>query len=292
MACAALEIGDGSLMIPLRPGNTARRLGCAGGIILAAFAAVSWSATGFGDWRDTISRQAGTFPMLRPAKLHYAFGWSGFTAAEADATFGRSESGKCKLDLKARTVGFVRSLWKMDTTASSNCSQTTLRPLKLTQTESYAKKTLTTSVDFSPEGATQLRVRTPADRSSPRPKAFGFPDLHDLNSALLFIRSQPLAQADSMNLCVYPASAPYLATVTVLGREKIKVAGRKWEAIKADLKLVAVKDDLTLKPHAKFKKATAWLSDDRDRLLLKVEAEVFVGSVWAELQNFEFPGGG
>lgn len=276
-------------MIPLRHSTKARRLGFAGGIFLAAFAAAAWSAAGFGDWRDTISRQRGAFPNLRPAKLHYEFGWSGFTAAEADATFGQSETGHCKLDLKAKTVGFVRSLWKMDTNASSACSQKTLRPVKLTQTETYAKKTLTTSVDFSPEGATRLRVRTPADKSPPRVKKIDFPELHDLNSALLFIRSQPLAQGDSVKLCVYPATAPYVATVTVLGREKIKVAGRKWDAIKADLKLVAVKDDFTLKPHSKFKKATAWLSDDRDRLLLKVDAEVFVGSVWAELQRAEFP---
>ena len=54
---------------------------------------------------------------------------------------------------------------------------------------------------------------------------------------------------------------------------------RPWtDAIKADLKLTAVKGDFTLKPHSKFKRATAWLSDDQDRLLLKVEAEVFVGS--------------
>ncbi len=255
---------------------------------MAVFAAAAWGAGGFGDWRDTISKQRGTFPMLRTAKLHYGFGWSGFTAAEADATFGQSETGQCKLDLKARTVGFVRTLWKMDTKATSDCNPASLRPVKLTQVETYAKKTLTTSVDFSPEGATRMRVRTPADKNPPRARKFDFPELHDLNSAFLFIRSQPLAQGDSVKLCVYPATAPYLATVTVLGREKIKVAGRKWDAIKADLKLVAVKDNFTLQPHAKFKKATAWLSDDRDRLLLKVDAEVFVGSVWAELQRADF----
>ncbi|MEQ1850931.1 MAG: DUF3108 domain-containing protein, partial [Chthoniobacteraceae bacterium] len=78
-------------------------------------------------------------------------------------------------------------------------------------------------------------------------------------------------------------------TATVLGREKIKVAKRSWDAIKCDLKLNGVQEDFALKPHAKFKKAFAWFSDDSDRLLLKVEAEVFVGSIWAEMQSVEFP---
>jgi len=45
---------------------------------------------------------------------------------------------------------------------------------------------------------------------------------------------------------------------------------------------------LTLEPHKKFKEAFAWMSDDRDRLLLKIKAEIFVGSVWAELTSVKF----
>jgi hypothetical protein len=31
-----------------------------------------------------------------------------------------------------------------------------------------------------------------------------------------------------------------------------------------------------------------WLSDDADRILLRAEAEVFVGTVFAELQSVQF----
>ena len=58
--------------------------------------------------------------------------------------------------------------------------------------------------------------------------------------------------------------------------------------MKLEVKLRAVKKDLTLVPHKKFKQAQAWISDDRDRLLLRVEAEVFVGSVRAEMEKAEF----
>jgi Protein of unknown function (DUF3108) len=91
-----------------------------------------------------------------------------------------------------------------------------------------------------------------------------------------------------VRLVVYPAVGAYLAEVQVLGREKIEVGKKKYDAVKLGLKLRAITKKLELEPHAKFKKATAWLSDDRDRLLLKMQAEIFVGSVWTELESVKF----
>jgi hypothetical protein len=88
-------------------------------------------------------------------------------------------------------------------------------------------------------------------------------------------------------MVVYPGTAPYLATVTVLGRERIKVRAGAYPAIKMDLRLQKVTDDMMLAPHGKFKHATAWMSDDTDRLPLRVNAQIFVGSVWVELVKVE-----
>ena len=44
---------------------------------------------------------------------------------------------------------------------------------------------------------------------------------------------------------------------------------------------------MKLEPHGKFKHATGWLSDDADRLPLRMNAQIFVGSVWVELQKVE-----
>jgi len=43
-----------------------------------------------------------------------------------------------------------------------------------------------------------------------------------------------------------------------------------------------------LQPHRKFRRATIWVSDDTDRILLRIEAQVFVGTVFAELQSVRF----
>ena len=254
-----------------------------------AIAAAIPATAGRTDWREEIWKKPGTFAVLRPAVLHYAFGWSGITAAEADATTSFSPEGHCVLDFSAKTTGVVRTMWKMDAKVSAECDPVTFRPLKLTQTETYKKKTVTTVVDFSADGPVQRRSQEPPEPGLSVVRRFRFPDVHDLNSAVLFIRSQALAQGDEVKLCVFPGGAPYLATATVTGRERLKVAGREWAAIRCDLQLSRIEDDFTLTPHKKFKKATAWISDDGDRLLLKISAEVQVGSVWAEMRSAGFP---
>ncbi len=270
--------------------KTAGRIGAAGAALPSlADVVLKPVAAGKGDWREEIWKKPGTFAKLRPGVFRYAFGWSGITAAEADVSATLSPEGRCVLDFSAKTTGVVRTMWKMDAKATSSCEPATFRPLKLTQIETYKKKVVTTVVDFLPEGPLQRRTQEPPEPGSNFMRMFRFPHVHDLNSAVLFIRSQSLAQGDSVKLCVYPGSAPYLATATVTGRERVQVAGRDWDAIKCDLQLSGIGDDYILVPHKKFKKATAWVSDDSDRLLLKISAEVQVGSVWAELQSAEFP---
>jgi len=105
---------------------------------------------------------------------------------------------------------------------------------------------------------------------------------------VLYLRSQPLRDRDVHRLVVYPATSAYLATVTVIGREKISVRAGTYSAIKIDLHLNKLGKNLELEPHRKFRRATIWVSDDADRLLLRAEAQIFIGTVFAELQSLRF----
>jgi hypothetical protein len=239
------------------------------------------------DWRTTLTSRIGPHPPLRPLTAEYDFGWSGIKAAESTIRFGRAK-GRNHLTLSAQTIGLARTLWRMDTNGVSIVNAASLRPIKLDQTEKYARKSMRMTVDFAPKGPRHLKVPTPPDPTPPKLKIFKFSDVHDLHSALLFIRSQRLRNGDTIRLCVFPGSSPYLADVKVERREKIEVAGGEWDAIACDVNLREIEKDFTLAPHAKFKKATAWLSDDDDRLLLRIEADVNIGSIWAEMRTVEF----
>jgi hypothetical protein len=263
----------------------------AGGImksILLSLTALLLASAPAQDWQEGLTRNPGTFAPLRPLKATYEFGWGGFKAARAEVDFSRTNGGQYQLTVKGASIGAARALWKMDSTSRSIVRPKTLLPVELVQSEVYSDETRKTTVVFGPEGAARTRETKPADEGSGKTKRFKFAPLHDLHSALLFVRSQPLEQGDVVRFVAYPAADAYLAEVQVLGRETVKVAGRSWPAIKLGFKLQKVDKKLKLAPHKKFKKAAAWVSDDSDRLLLKIESEVMIGKVWTELTSFHF----
>lgn len=216
----------------------------------------------------------------------YGFGWSGFPGATAEVRLNKSSSDRLQLDITAHTIGLVRTLWKFDASHTSVVESATLHPVAVRQVETSRNKKTVTDLSFGPDGVTSKETETPGKGTKVR--RFDFRNLFDLQSALLYLRSQSLQERSVQRIIVYPATSAYLATVTVLGRERITVPSGTYNAIKFDLQLNKVGKQGGLEPHRKFRRATAWLSDDPDRLLLRIEAQIFVGTVFAELQSVEF----
>lgn len=252
----------------------------------SVFLALLAASAGAQDWQRTLtSPTAGTFPPLRALRATYRFGWSGLTAAIGQVHFYRTGSNRTVLEGKVATVDMARALWPFDAEHISSADVTTLRPADVRENETEKHKQTSTTITFDERGVSAKAI----ERSKPQKlRRFEIPNLFDLQTALLFLRSQPLANGSSYRIVVFPAKDPYLATITTVGRERITVPAGTYNAIKFDLKLAKIDRNNQLKPHKKFHNASVWLSDDADRLLLRAEAEVFVGSVFGELQSVEF----
>jgi len=229
----------------------------------------------------------GSFPLPQEMQLHYRFGWAALPAATADFTFSRPRSGILQTEGNGGTLGVVRGLWKMDAIYSARANAQTLRPIEFTQQEIYRTETKHTETTFTDRDVNRRRYTTPTDPVIPKKKRVAYPFLHDLDSAYFFIRSQRLAKGDIYKLLVFPQTTAYLATVTVTGREPLTIKAGRFPAISCDLKLQEVDSHQNLIPHQKFKQATLWVSDDANRIPLKIESEIFVGSVWLELEKKE-----
>jgi Protein of unknown function (DUF3108) len=241
------------------------------------------------NWEATLSKDPpGNFPELRPLRASYRFGWSGLTAATGEVHFTKPSANKFQIDGKGRTIGFVRALFKLDVKYRAVANAQTLRPIETDQTESYRSKKLATHLTFTNSGVTRTRTEGEGDSAKAKTRQFNFPNLFDLFSAMLYLRSQPLRDHSTYHVVAYPATNAYLAIITVKGREKIAVHARTYNAIKLDLQLKRVGKQLELQPHRKFRRATIWVSDDPQRLLLRIEAQVFVGNVFAELESMQF----
>lgn len=241
------------------------------------------------NWETTLSREpAGSFPALRPLRASYRFGWSGLTAATGDVHFKKPSSDKFQLDGTGRTTGLVRALWKLDVNYRAIADAETLTPIETEQTENYRSKRIVTHLTFTDGGVTRARTEGQGSAAETKTKQFSLPNLFDLHSAALYLRSQPLKQGSVYRLVVYPATNAYLATITVAGREKISVRAGTYNAIKLDLQLKRIGKHLELEPHRKFRRATIWVSDDSERIIVRIEAQMFVGTVFAELQSVRF----
>ncbi|HEU5313751.1 MAG TPA: DUF3108 domain-containing protein [Candidatus Udaeobacter sp.] len=258
-------------------------------ILQAIFAFLTFCSSSLAEnWEATLSKEpAGNFPELRPLRAAYRFGWSGLTAATGDVYFTKPSEDKFQLDGTGRTIGLVRALWKLDVNYHAVASAETLRPIETQQTESYRSKKIVTHLTFTNNGVTRARTEGKGAAET-KTRQFNFPDLFDLFSAMLYLRSQPLKERSVYRVVAYPATNAYLATVTEIGREKISVHAGSYSAIRLDLQLKRIGKHRELEPHRKFRRATIWVSDDAERLLLRIEAQVFVGTVFAELQSVRF----
>ena len=241
------------------------------------------------NWEATLSKEpAGNFPELRPLRASYRFGWSGFTAATGDVHFSKPAGDKFQFDGTGRTIGFVRALWKLDVNHRAIANAETQHPIETQQTENYRSKKIVTNLTFATAAVTRTRTEGEGAAAKTTARQFSFPNLFDLHSAALYLRSQTLKDRSVYRIVVYPATNAYLATLTVVGREKISLHAGTYSAIKLDLKLKRIGKHFELEPHKKFRRASIWVSDDAERLLLRIEAQIFVGTVFAELQSVHF----
>jgi hypothetical protein len=246
--------------------------------------------TGLGaSWESTLTNSSPrTFSTLRPLHAKYRFGWSGFTGGFGEVRVSKAAGGRLQVDARLQTIGLARTLWKYDASNTSTADAGTLRPLEVRTIENDRSKKIVTICSYDSTGVTSKELETPGKDSAPTVRRFDAPNLFDLQTGLFYLRSQPLEERNVQRIVVYPGNQPYLATITVLGRERLTVPAGTYNAIKLDMQLSKIGKDRELKPYKKFRRATAWFSDDADRVLLRIEAQVFVGTVFGELQSVEF----
>ncbi len=260
------------------------------GILLGAALLTLTAAGAAPAWEKTVTDlPRGDFPNPRPLVATYNFGWNDLVAATAEIRFDQS-GDSLQLQGAGGTIGMVRALWKFDTRHRALANATTLRPISMHQVDVLRSKTVTTDIKFERDSLERVRTDTKANKI-PKPKTFTFTGgIYDMHSALLYLRSQAMRESDVYRVVVYPATSPYLATLTVAAREQITIGAGTYPAIKLDVQLNKIGKKRELAPHKKFRRASVWLSDDPDRLLLRIEAGIFVGQVFTEMQSVRFPG--
>ena len=256
-------------------------------VILWGGAAFSWSEELRPAWREDVRfLQAGTFPVPpEELTMDYVFGWSGIVAARARAVLRRGENNTWEGNLVGGTRGWARSLWKLDAEYATKMAARDWTSLSMRLVQNYRAYRTDEKAEFLPGGVRAWRESSKAGAKPAKWRNFHVEGIRDIGAAVLLARSQPLRDGDVLRLAVYPGEWMYLVTVRVEKRETIPWHGSERKVIRASLGIETIGRDYSLSPHRKFQRGTVWVSDDELRVPLRVEVRVFIGHVFAELQN-------
>ncbi len=243
------------------------------------------------DWRDSLTPDIpGSFPPVRPLDAEYRIGWTDIEAARAHAKITGDGPGIIRFAGTCATSGLARLLWQLDASLDSTSALDGLRTIYSVQNEAYAKYSILTQIVARPDGIWCLHENFPPRGNPARWKLIKLSPLRDLVSGVLFIRSQNLVPGAFVSTIIFPGDCPFFVEIKSVGTCQIHVAGATRDAIKLDIHLrrINLKKVEQLERYGKFQNGTIWLSNDADRIPLRVEINIFVGYVFAELESVAF----
>ncbi len=247
--------------------------------------------TGLAAWAGSVTKgPLGAFPPLAPCRIVYDLSWNNLVSAGTAKIRFQELDGRWVARAEAGTNGLARALWRYDCTMASVLDSSALRSLYMEHSETDSAETVSYRVQFRAsdvltEATVSPKDGTPALKYSRCPYA----PVDDLQSSILYLRSQPLAVGDAITRVIQPFDRPYLATFTVMARESRKVDGKAYPTIRLDVKIRRLDTTkLELASYKKMKTSTIWVSDDAWRLPVEMHASIWVGFISATLTKREW----
>lgn len=212
-------------------------------------------------------------------RIHYGF----INAAEAKVEIGKSfttvANKPCfKIDVTGKTVGAFDLIAKVRDNWRSHIDTATLKPLMFYQKIQENKYRKEETVYFYREsGNVTSKIKNET-------KTFKVPqDIHDIISSYYFLRTVNFDKAQEGEIIEVPvffSSEIYKLRVRYAGRETIKTSFGKTKVFKLH----------PLIPDNKFFKGEGamkiWVSDDVNRIPVKVKVELAIGSLQIDMKSY------
>jgi Protein of unknown function (DUF3108) len=230
--------------------------------------------------------QETNFPL---GSYDYQISWQGIPVGSASIRVGTTyRDGKEMLDVEATACsGRVVSLfYKLRHRSESIFSAQELKPVEFLSQQTENSRFTNLKIDFSPDGSINAKIDKGRLNSAGKSEEVSFKSENttfDPISAAFLARSLPVDPAEDLSFDVFNGEDRYLISLHVVGREKIKVAGKEYDALKI---APLVKKLTDTEGERRLRKVYLWVSTDGRREVLKLESEVLIGSVSAKLVRF------
>jgi len=219
----------------------------------------------------------------------YQISWQGIPVGSASIRIGTTyRDGKKMFDVEAMACsGRVVSLfYKLRHRSESIFSAQELKPVEFLSQQTENSRFTDLKIDFSPDGLINARIRKGKLNSEGKSEEISFKSENatfDPISAAFLARSLPVDPGEDRSFDIFNGEDRYLISFHVVGREKIRLAGKEYDAFKIQ---PSVKKLTDTEGEKRVRKAYLWVSTDGSREVLKLESEVLIGSVSARLVRF------
>jgi len=249
-----------------------------------------------GDVSIKTDRYTPAYDSLQPGEYQYAVEWEGIPVAKAKVNVGKAFSSTkstnsvpevgvdttVKVSASTSTSGIVKAFYKMTHRSESTFRKSDFQPVYYSSEQRENSKRKFRKIQFHPDGAVESeRWRKGRDKSLMRFVSTN--PVFDPVSAAFLAKSLPVEKGDKLGFDVYNGKHRFLINFFVEGVEEIKTARGPRMARKIVPKVFRLTDS---EGEKKLRSATIWVSNDSKRELLKIESEVWIGSVTAELEGF------
>lgn len=252
-----------------------------GGKLYVLLVAVFACALGFPARAAT---PAGPLPFAPGETLTYNVTWSVFPAGQVVATLTQLGSGAqdgYEVDTTARSTGFVSLLFKIDNHYHAIFDPRTLCSRQITKTVNEGSRHKQTKIVF--DSTRHLAILNERDMGKP-----GHPLKHaenaipacveDILTSFYYLRRAPLHVGEQLKVPVNDGSKTHEVLVEVQEREKLQTPLGTRQAFRIEPRALG---DL----YKKKGRMLIWLSDDSERLPLRIKAIMLIGTITGTLQS-------
>jgi hypothetical protein len=218
-----------------------------------------------------------TVQILKSAKekLYFDIYWLGIYVGKA-VLEAVNDNGNIKITLQVHSAPLISAFYKVEDYAESHIINGMPSFFKIKQREGRKRGNKETFFDIANKKVTHINhIKGTKDEHTVIAE-----NLWDVMSGFYFLRTQKLNIGETVYINVFDSNKFYKAEVEVLRKDKIVMSDAK------ELDAVVVKP--RLKSEGLFENKgdiSVWLSDDDIKVPLKVETEVPIGKVTAELKS-------
>lgn len=220
-----------------------------------------------------------TVQILKSAreKLYFDIYWLGIYVGKA-VLEAANDNGNIKITSQVHSAPLISAFYKVEDYAESHITNGMPSFFKIKQREGRKRGNKETFFDITNKKVTHINhIKGTKDEHT-----INADMLWDVMSGFYYLRTQKLNVGETVYINIFDSNKFYKAEVEVIRKDKVVMSDEK------ELNAVVVKP--RLKSEGLFENKgdiSVWLSDDDMKVPLKVETEVPIGKVTAELKSLE-----